>query len=103
MEQTSFLPPPPFAPTWPQPGTLAARALDIFLRGESLTHPQFEAVSFSWRLAAIVGALRELGWPVESVDIPAPTFENPNRCIARYRLPDDVIQKARDIAAGVAE
>lgn len=54
MEQTSFLPPPPFAPTW----------------------------------------------PVESRDIPAPTFENPNRCIARYRLPDEVIQKARDISAG---
>jgi hypothetical protein len=53
-------------------------------------------------LAAIVGALRELGWPVESVDISAPTFENPNRNIARYRLPDDVIQMARDIAAGVA-
>ena len=100
MEQTSFLPPPPFAPTWPQLGTLAARALDIFLRGESLTHPQFEAVSFSWRLAAVVGALRELGWPVESVDIPAPTFENPHRCIACYRLPHAVIEQAPALRIG---
>jgi len=100
MEQTSFLPPPPFAPTWPQPGTLAARALDIFMRGESLTHPQFEAVSFSWRLSHVVYALKDLGWPVESRDIPAPTFENPNRCIACYRLPTAVIEQARTLRDG---
>lgn len=100
MEQTSFLPAPPFAPTWPQAGTLAARALDIFLRGESLTHPQFEAVSFSWRLSHVVYALKDLGWPVQADDIPAPTFENPRRVIARYSLPDDVIKQALEIRAG---
>lgn len=95
MEQISFLPPPPFAPTWPQPGTLAATALEIFLRGEGMTHPQFEAISFSWRLSHVVAVLRELGWPIESVDIPAPTFENPHRCIARYHLPGRYIEQAR--------
>lgn len=54
MEQTSFLPPPPLAPTWPQPGTLADKALEILMTGQGLTHPQFEAVTFSWRLAPAV-------------------------------------------------
>ena len=94
-EQLSFLPDPPFAPTWPQPETLAARALEIFLRGEGLTHPQFEAVSFSWRLSAVVATLRDLGWPVAAVDIHAPTFEHPHRCIARYHLPTEYIEKAQ--------
>ncbi len=100
MEQTSFLPPPPFAPTWPQPGTLAAAALETFLRGEGLTHPQFEAVSFSWRLSAVVLALKALGWPIESDDIAAPTYENPHRTIARYYLPQKWIHLARNIRAG---
>ena len=95
MEQTSFLPPPPFAPTWPQPGTLAATALHVFLRGEGLTHPQFEAISLSWRLSHVVSVLRELGWPIETVDISAPTVENPHRCIARYHLPTRYIEQAR--------
>lgn len=95
MEQISFLPPPPFAPTWPQPGTLAGRALEIFLRGESMAHPQFEAITFSWRLSHVVYVLRELGWPIESVDFPAPTVESPHRCITYYRLPEKYIELAR--------
>lgn len=100
MEQTSFLAPPPFVPAWPQPGTLAASALEIFLRGEGLTHPQFEAVSFSWRLSAVVAVLRDLGWPIEADDIPAPTFENPHRLISRYRLPQRFILLASELRAG---
>lgn len=93
-EQLSFLPDPPFAPTWPQPDTLAARALEIFLRGEGMTHPQWEAISFSWRLSAVVAVLRDLGWPIETADILVPTHENPHRCIARYSLPAEYIEKA---------
>jgi hypothetical protein len=100
MEQTSFLPPPPFAPVWPQPQTLAAQALEIFLRGEGLTHPQFEAVSFSWRLSAVVAVLRDLGWPIEADDIAAPTFESPHRAIARYHLPQKFILLASELRAG---
>jgi hypothetical protein len=103
MEQTSFLPPPPFAPTWPMPGTLAADALAIFMRGEGITSPQFEAVTFSWRLSAVVYTLRDLGWPIESVDIPSPTHENPHRYIARYYLPQKWIHLAADLRAVGAE
>ena len=93
-EQLTLLPEPPFSPAWPEPATLASRCLEIFMRGASLTHPQFEAISFSWRLAAIVCTLRDLGWPIQSEEISAPTSECPDRVIARYRLPTDIIAQA---------
>jgi hypothetical protein len=88
------VPPPPFEPTWPDADTLAARALDVFLRGYSMTHPQWEAISLSWRLSAVVYTLRDLGWPVHAEDINAPTPKNPDRIIARYSLPTDIRAQA---------
>lgn len=85
-EQLSFLPPPPFSPIWPTKGTLADRALGYFMDGTSMNHPEFEARTQSWRLGAVVFYLRTLGWPIETVEIPAPTPENPHRIIARYHL-----------------
>lgn len=93
-QQLTLLPEPPFSPTWPQSSTLAFRCRDIFMRGASLTHPQFEAISFSWRLAAIVCTLRDLGWPIQSAEISAPTLKNPERTIARYRLAPYLIAQA---------
>jgi hypothetical protein len=90
-QQLSLLPEPPFSPTWPEHATLAARCLEVLMRGSSLTHPQFEAMSFSWRLAAIVCTLRDLGWPVLSEEISAPTPKCPDRIIARYRLHPNTI------------
>lgn len=81
-EQLSFLPPPPFAPTWPRRGTLADRALGRFMNGEMLDTPDFLNVTQSWRLAAVVFQLRALGWPVETIDIPSPTDDNPARVVA---------------------
>ena len=85
--QLELLPPAPFAPVWPQPGPLAHRCLEVLLTGTRLTHPRFEAMSFSWRLAAVVCDLRDLGWPIESVDIAAPTPQYPERRISEYLLP----------------
>ena len=93
-EQLTLLPEPTFSPTWPQSSTLAARLLQILLQGHSQTHPQFEAMSFSWRLAAIVCTLRDLGWPIQSEEISAPTPDCPDRIIARYRLTPDIIAQA---------
>ena len=93
-KQLALLPEPPFSPTWPHTATLAHRSLELFLRGHSLTHPQFEAITFSWRLAAVVNELRELGWPIVSTDISAPTPECPDRVIARYGLTSEVIAQA---------
>ncbi len=99
-EQLSFLPPPPFSPIWPTKGTLADRALGYFMDGISLNHPEFEARTQSWRLGAVVFQLRTLGWPVETVEIPAPTAENPHRVIARYSMaPHHVAQALAQLGA----
>lgn len=86
-EQLSFLPPPPFCPTELNRGTLADVALGIFMDGRHIDHPEFDQVTQSWRLAAVVLQLRTLGWFVEKIEIPRPTNENPSRCIALYHLP----------------
>jgi hypothetical protein len=92
FEQTSFLPEPDFNPTYPTLNTNPARCLAFMLNGESFTHPEFYAVVGGWRLAAVVYDLKALGWPVESIDIPAATPEHPGRTISRYYLPPKVIK-----------
>jgi len=86
-EQLSFLPPPPFCPFWPSKNTLADRALGMFMNGEMLDHPDFENRTQSWRLGAVVFTLRTLGWPIETIEIPSPTEQSPDRVIALYHLP----------------
>lgn len=85
-EQFSFLPPPPFAPTWPKRGTLADRALGMLMDGRLIDHPDFEGSTQSWRLGAVIFTLRSLGWPVETIEVPSPTEDAPHRVIALYRL-----------------
>ena len=85
-EQLSFLPPAPFCPTWPKRGSLADTALGLLMDGRMIDHPDFQDVTASWRLGAVVFTLRALGWPVETIDIPAPTEQSPDRVIALYRL-----------------
>lgn len=93
-EQLSFLPPLPFYPTWPTKGTLADSALTMFMDGRMIDHPDFEAATQSWRLAAVVFQLRDLGWPIESIEIPSPTADAPGRAIALYYLPTRIVAKA---------
>lgn len=93
-EQLSFLPPPPFCPTWPTKGTLADKALKMLLDGCKIDHPDFENSTRSWRLGAVIFTLRRLGWPIESIDVPSPTLDNPARIIAVYYLPGKYIAQA---------
>ena len=86
-EQLTFLDPPPFCPAWPKRNTLADRALKMFLDGRVFDHPDFLEGCGSWRLAAVVFALRALGWPIDTIEVPAPSEEHPGRTIALYRLP----------------
>jgi hypothetical protein len=85
-EQLSFLEPAPFAPQWPTKGTLADKALGMFMDGQVFDHPDFESRTDSWRLGAVVFTLRTLGWPIETIEIPSPTADCPDRTIALYRL-----------------
>ena len=92
-EQLYLIDPPPFSPIWPTATSLAGRALSMLLRGP-ITHPVFEGVTQSWRLSEPIRALRhDYGWPVETIEIPAPTSERPSRFIAEYFLPQWVIQE----------
>ena len=92
FEQMSFLPEPDFNPIYPSPNTLEARCLRPMLQAQSFTHPEFEALTGSWRLSAVVFNLKELGWPVDSVELSAPTPECASRAISRYYLPAKVIK-----------
>ncbi|PQA83204.1 hypothetical protein C5F52_10905 [Limnohabitans sp. TS-CS-82] len=97
-EQLSFLPPPPFAPTYPAKHTLEGKALQALLNGESISHPQFEGATGSWRLGAVIFTLRMQGWPIEAVTVPTPTPEAPTRWMAAYSLPNRFIVLARQTA-----
>ncbi|HUX64786.1 hypothetical protein [Sulfuricella sp.] len=92
FKQTSFLPEPDFNPIYPTPNTLPARCLSMMLNGQSFIHPEFEQITGSWRLSAVVFTLKGLGWPVESFEIPAPTKGCPTRAISRYFLTPKTIQ-----------
>lgn len=93
-EQLTFLDPPPFCPTFPKASTLTGEALALLLSGRAITHPEFEDLTRSWRLSEPIRALRhDHGWPVTTIEIPAPTKERPNRVIAKYVLPRWVLEQ----------
>lgn len=85
-EQLSLLEPEPVTPQWPTRGTLADKALGMFMDGQVFNHPEFESRTQSWRLGAVVFTLRTLGWPIETIEVPSPTEHCPDRVIALYRL-----------------
>lgn len=95
-EQLALLPEPPFCPTWPKPGTLQSRALDLLVAGRMFDHADFFATTGSWRLAEYIAILRDGGWPIETVPVPAPTEDSPHRVIALYCLPQE--HKAQALA-----
>ncbi len=94
-EQLALIDPPVFSPAFPTRGTLPDRLLALLLAGERVTQPEWLDRTGSWRLAATVGDLNELGWPVESVPLLAPTTANPVRTIARYHLERGAIAAGR--------
>ena len=93
-EQLSFLPPLPFNPQWPTKNTLADRALKMLMDGRMIDHPDFENDTQSWRLGAVIFTLRTLGWPIETIEIPSPTEQCPDRVIALYHLPAKYVAEA---------
>ena len=78
----------------------ALHPLKLFLAGKVFDHPDFLEGRGSWRLAAVVFQLRTRGWPVETVEIPSPSEEQPGRKIALYKLPAKVTTLALATMAG---
>ena len=58
----------------------------MLMDGRLIDHPDFQDVTQSWRLGAVIFTLRALGWPVETIEVPSPTELSPDRVIALYRL-----------------
>lgn len=73
-------------PIPPKANTLDAKALELLRAHPSLTSPEFQHETGSWRLAACIGRLQGLDWPIVSVMILAPSETNPKRRIAKYFL-----------------
>lgn len=97
MKQISFFPEPKYNPKYPADGTLAFKALTLMLGGARLSHPQFEAHTGSWRLAAHVYNLKKLGWPVRVDDMEfGEEDENQRqRHFGIYYLPEELLEFMR--------
>lgn len=96
-EQLSFLPSPEFSPKWPKHTTIAGMVLGELLQGSFLDHQdQIEGVA-SWRLAAYINKLKKDGWPIQTMEKPAPSEQCHYRCIALYALPPAVIEKVQEM------
>jgi hypothetical protein len=86
-EQLPLFDSPSFSPMCPNPTSLCMQALTLLLKGRSLTHPEFERITSSWRLAACIAELRSLGWPIMTHDICSPFENQRNRTVAMYSMP----------------
>ena len=101
-EQLSFFEPPPFEAAWPKHHTFADKALKMLLDGKVFDHSDYLDGCGSWRLASAVFELRALGWPIETVKIPAPSKESSNRYVALYRLDIEFVAHVSATTAGGA-
>lgn len=94
MQQLSFLPSPPLAPTWPT-APLVRRALDALLTGKTIDHAGFIETTGSWRLAAVVRELRRLGWPVRAEGETATAADGHRQDIAKYSFSAETLAELR--------
>lgn len=102
-KQLSFLPEPRYNPKYPPEASLTSKALRLMMDGAKISHPEFEALTGSWRLAGYVHCLKKLGWPVETEHITVPSHEEGmrNRSIVVYYLPDDLLEFMRGVQNGI--
>ena len=84
IKQESLFPELEPKPIQPPPNTLTSRLLELFKEGRALTSPDFQNLTGSWRLAAVVFELKGLNWPILAIRISAPSPSRPNRKIAPY-------------------
>lgn len=72
----------------------------MIMNGHMIDHPDFQNSTRSWRLGEVIFTLRTLGWPIESIDVPCSTEDNPSHIIAIYRLPGKYIAQALAVMNG---
>lgn len=66
MEQFVLLPEPNFNPKVPSKNTLSYDAISLMLQGKDISHRNFDKVTSSYRLAAVINDLKKDGWIIES-------------------------------------
>ena len=81
-------------PIFPPPNTMLARFLDAMLTVTMHLHPEFIQETGNWRLATAAEELKEMGWPVEMIELHSPTEENPHRCVALYFIGEHTMHAA---------
>lgn len=96
-EQLVLIPAAEFSPLWPNPSSLAAVALEQFMKGRALTHDAFIGLTGSWRLSAYVKDLHDKGWPIVADKLAAPLESKAHRAIAVYYLPQRYIVAALEL------
>jgi hypothetical protein len=70
----------------------------MLLRGRKVAHPDFEAVTGSWRLAAHVHRLKRLGWPVKMDEHPMEAYKDGvSRHFGKYFLPKELLEFMRGV------
>ena len=80
--------------SYPDPESVKGRVLADLLAGDSLTHMDVWERHGSSRAAHHVLMLRKAGFPVETLEIEAPTSDGRRARIARYSLPTEAIAAA---------
>ena len=72
----------------------------MFFDGRMIDQPGFENSTQVWRVGVGVFTLRTLGWPIETIEIPSPTEQTPDRVIALYHLPIKYVAEALAMNGG---
>jgi len=99
MMQMSFLPQPKYNPKYPPETSLAYKALTLLLGGLKISHPDFETLTGSWRLAAHIHILKRLGWPIQTQEVKLEwqVEDERKRYMGLYYLPNEIL----DLVHGV--
>ena len=74
----------PIVPVWPRPGTAQEMLLEILLRDGRTTIDDFLQATGSHEERKYISDLRDLAWPIETYNLPAPTPALPRRVIGLY-------------------
>lgn len=80
--------------SYPEPASVKGRVLANLLAGDRLTHLDVWQRFGSSRAAHHVLMLRKAGWPVQTLEIEAPTSDGRRARIAQYSLPPESIAAA---------
>jgi len=90
-------------PTFPRIDTLTARALKRLIKGQGITHRDFQVETASYRLASYIESLRSRHcWPIETKSETAPTNDPAGRyaTYSRYLIGPVILAEIQLLLGG---